>query len=289
MQVVRRGCDHARPGTAAHHMGGRERAPSRVRCRDADADLPLRSRCDEGCRAKLAGRFGRALGSAARPRTRRRSAAAQVRFAEGGHDECSRRVLAEERRAIQRECRRHRLFRPRSPRGSRAAPGRDDHRRRLSVSDAAVHCQHAVQEASRRTRLGSDAVFVDLVTAVTIIKHLKTSLAVSGLVVIMTAAASRSALAQVELAGSWAARNHEDALERGGGPYAVDYTGIPIDDEGRQRALSYSASQLSMIERQCSLWAQYYLVTGPFGMKISNETDPIDGSTIAWKIGGWED
>jgi hypothetical protein len=132
-------------------------------------------------------------------------------------------------------------------------------------------------------------VLVDLVTAVTIIKHLKTSLAVSGLVVVMTAAASRSALAQVELAGSWAARNHEDALERGGGPYAVDYTGIPINDEARQRALSYSASQLSMIERQCSLWAQYYLVTGPFGMKISNETDPIDGSTIAWKIGGWED
>ena len=31
-------------------------------------------------------------------------------------------------------------------------------------------------------------MFVDLVTAVTIIKHLKTSLAVSGLVVIMTAA-----------------------------------------------------------------------------------------------------
>ena len=98
--------------------------------------------------------------------------------------------------------------------------------------------------------------------------------------VVMTATGARPAFAQVELAGSWAARNHEDALERGGGPYAVDYTGIPINDEARKRALSYSASQLSMIERQCSLWAQYYLVTGPFGMKISNETDPIDGSTI---------
>jgi hypothetical protein len=132
-------------------------------------------------------------------------------------------------------------------------------------------------------------VFVDMVTDMTISSRLKTGLAAAVLTVVMTAAGGRSAFAQVEIAGSWAARNHEDALERGGGPYAVDYTGIPITDEARQRALSYSASQLSMIERQCSLWAQYYLVTGPFGMKISNETDPIDGSTIAWKLGGWED
>ena len=44
------------------------------------------------------------------------------------------------------------------------------------------------------------------------------------------------ALAQTELAGSWAARNHEDGLERGGGPYAVDYTGLPLNDEARARA-----------------------------------------------------
>jgi len=132
-------------------------------------------------------------------------------------------------------------------------------------------------------------MFGDMVTAMPIVNRFRTRTAVAGLIVVMTAAASRTASAQVELAGSWAARNHEDALERGGGPYAVDYTGIPLNDDARLRALSYSASQLSMIERQCSLWAQYYLVTGPFGMKISNETDPIDGSTIAWKIGGWED
>jgi hypothetical protein len=114
-------------------------------------------------------------------------------------------------------------------------------------------------------------------------------LALLGMTAALTAATSQPVWAEVELAGSWAARNHEDALERGGGPYAVDYTGIPINDEARLRALSYSANQLSMIERQCGLWPQFYLVTGPFGMKIWNETDPIDGTTIAWKIGGWED
>ena len=44
-----------------------------------------------------------------------------------------------------------------------------------------------------------------------------------------------------------------------------------------------------MIERQCALWPPHYLVTGPFGMKIWNETDPVNGTTLAWKIGAWED
>jgi hypothetical protein len=97
------------------------------------------------------------------------------------------------------------------------------------------------------------------------------------------------AWAQVELSGSWAARNHEDALERGAGPYAVDYTGLPLNDDAREKALSYSASQLGMIERQCGLYPPHYIALGPFGLKIWNETDSITGETIAWKIGAWED
>ena len=109
------------------------------------------------------------------------------------------------------------------------------------------------------------------------------------LLVLLTAATSRQASAQSELSGSWAARNHEDALERAGGPYAVDYTGLPLNDEGRAKALSYSESQFSMIERQCSGWPPFYLVLGPFGMKIWNDTDPVSGTTISWTIGAWED
>lgn len=97
------------------------------------------------------------------------------------------------------------------------------------------------------------------------------------------------AFAQSELSGSWAARNHEDGLERGGGPYAVDYAGVPLNDEGRAKALAYSESQYSMIERQCNPWPPVYLAVGPFGMKIWNDTDPVTGATIAWHIGAWED
>ena len=107
--------------------------------------------------------------------------------------------------------------------------------------------------------------------------------------IVVTVLACRPASAQVDLTGSWAAINHEDALERGPGPYAVDFTGIPLNDEGRAKALTYSASQLSMIERQCALYTQLYLMLGPFGLTVWNETDAVTGDTVAIVIGAWED
>ncbi len=99
-------------------------------------------------------------------------------------------------------------------------------------------------------------------------------------------ALSTPLFAQVDLSGSWAYRS---SLGNVGGPNSVDYAGLPLNDAGRARALSYSQSQLSMPERQCLFYAPTYLMLGPFGMKIWNETDPNSGNTVAWKIGGWED
>jgi hypothetical protein len=90
----------------------------------------------------------------------------------------------------------------------------------------------------------------------------------------------------MEITGSWAARNHE-FLSGDGLP--VDYTGIPLNEEGRIRALSYSQSQLAMVERQCQGWPAFYLVQGPFGLKIWSETDPLKGNVISYTIGAWED
>jgi hypothetical protein len=106
---------------------------------------------------------------------------------------------------------------------------------------------------------------------------------------VLTALVAAPAFAQTELTGTWVARNHEDALERGPGPYAVDYTGLPLSDEARARALAYSASQMSMIERQCALYTQEYLVLGPFGLTIWSETNPVSGDIVALVIGAWED
>ena len=95
-----------------------------------------------------------------------------------------------------------------------------------------------------------------------------------------------TAVAQVEITGSWAARNHEFLTGDG---LPVDFTGLPLNDEARIRALSYSESQLSMVERQCQGWPAFYLVQGPFGLKIWSENDPLKGNVIAYVIGAWED
>jgi len=101
--------------------------------------------------------------------------------------------------------------------------------------------------------------------------------------------ASVPAFSQIDLSGSWQAINHEDSLERGGGPYAVDYAGIPFNDNGRARALSYSQSQLSMPERICAFYTPFHMMLGPFGIKIWNDTEPLNGRIVDWKIGAWED
>jgi hypothetical protein len=95
--------------------------------------------------------------------------------------------------------------------------------------------------------------------------------------------------AQIDLSGSWAPRNHEDALDRGAGPYLVDYSGLPLNEAGRLRALSFSASSLSEPERVCLFYPPFYVMLGPFGMRIWSEADPATGTIIAWKIGSWED
>jgi hypothetical protein len=95
-----------------------------------------------------------------------------------------------------------------------------------------------------------------------------------------------AAHAQFELAGSWAARNHEDTS---GAALPVDYTGIPLNEEGKIKALAYSESQLAMVERQCQGWPTFYFVQGPFGLRIWNELEPVKGEVISWTIGAWED
>jgi hypothetical protein len=97
----------------------------------------------------------------------------------------------------------------------------------------------------------------------------------------------------IELSGSWAPRNFTDAIGNapgpGAGPVAVDYMGIPLNDAGRASALTASPSKLSMPERICDFYAPSYIVIGPMGLKIWNESELRTGATMAWVIGGWSD
>jgi hypothetical protein len=119
-----------------------------------------------------------------------------------------------------------------------------------------------------------------------LLRHLGRLTAAFVPLVMLGAASASPVFAQAELAGSWAAINSEDVSNDG---FPVDYIGIPLNDEGRTRALSYSESQLAMIERQCEGWPEFYLVQGPFGLKIWSDTDPVKGGVISWTIGAWED
>ena len=106
-----------------------------------------------------------------------------------------------------------------------------------------------------------------------------------GLLVFLFSAVGTPAFAQFDLSGSWVPRDSRTGINLS----AVDYSGIPINDEARVRALSYTPSQIAMLERQCQGWPPYYLVIGPFGMKIWPEMEMVRGTTIAWTIGAWED
>ena len=127
--------------------------------------------------------------------------------------------------------------------------------------------------------MGSDAVRSAKVTP------MKTTI----LFLVMALYCSAPAFAQIDLAGHWAVRQHEDWAARGPGPEIVDYLGLPITDEARERALAYSTSALSIPERQCLYYPPHYNALGPFGLEIWADIDPNSGRVVAWNIGGFID
>ena len=91
---------------------------------------------------------------------------------------------------------------------------------------------------------------------------------------------------QFEFAGSWAPLGTEDVQNDS---VPVDYLGLALTDEGRSRALSYDESQKSMVERQCQGWGASYMVLGPFGLRISRQSDPNTNRLLSYTIDAWED
>ena len=99
---------------------------------------------------------------------------------------------------------------------------------------------------------------------------------------------SAPALAEIDLSGSWASINHEDALERGAGPNPDDWAGLPFNEAGRAKALSFSQSIISMLERTCWFQTQWHIAAGPFSLRMWAVPDPITGKVLAWTIAAWE-
>lgn len=77
----------------------------------------------------------------------------------------------------------------------------------------------------------------------------------------------------------------EDSDERAGGPMLVDYLGIPLNTEGRARALAYDGSLLGVPEHVCMRHPSTYSFWGPANLRIESELDPaLD--VVAYRVGG---
>jgi len=114
----------------------------------------------------------------------------------------------------------------------------------------------------------------------------------SALALIVVALFAHAAYAQAvlpsefEFAASWGPIGTEDVQNDS---VPVDYLGLALTEEGRMRALSYDESQKSMVERQCQGWGASYAVLGPFGLRISRQSDPATNRVVSYTIDAWED
>ena len=97
-----------------------------------------------------------------------------------------------------------------------------------------------------------------------------TALSLAALVCVLDA---RPAAAQIDLSGMWAPIFHEDQVERIPGPDVGDYTGLPITEAARIRALAWSASLLTLPEHQCKPHPSTYGFRGVGNLRIWPEFD----------------
>jgi hypothetical protein len=104
-------------------------------------------------------------------------------------------------------------------------------------------------------------------------------------VVALALCAARPVAAQTELTGTYLPVMHEDYIERGPGSFLGDFTGMPLTDEGRAKALLYTSNLPSLYERQCLAQSAGVFQYRPVAMRIWKEFDP-DGRVLAWVIGG---
>jgi glyoxylase-like metal-dependent hydrolase (beta-lactamase superfamily II) len=97
------------------------------------------------------------------------------------------------------------------------------------------------------------------------------------------------ALAQIDPAGEWAPRFHEDQPERIPGPEIGDYAGLPINNAARLRGDAWDASLLTVPEHQCKPHPSDYSPRGPANLRITKEIDRETQQVVAYRTHiSWE-
>jgi hypothetical protein len=90
-----------------------------------------------------------------------------------------------------------------------------------------------------------------------------------------------------DLAGEYANLNHEDAMERAGGPPLGDYMGIPLSEAGRIRAESNDEAIWGLPEFSCRPHPAPYQWRAAGGVQIRKEIDPVNRELTAFPI-NWQ-
>ena len=89
------------------------------------------------------------------------------------------------------------------------------------------------------------------------------------------------AAAQVDLAGGWAPRMHEDQPERVPGPDIGEYHGLPLNAAARARGEAWSASIWTVPEHQCIPHGADYAPSFT-GLRIWKDIDQVTQETVAY-------
>jgi hypothetical protein len=100
---------------------------------------------------------------------------------------------------------------------------------------------------------------------------------------ILMLAASGPAFGQVDLAGEWAVRVHEDQPERGPGPSIGEYSGLPLNAAARQRAERWDASVLTLPELQCVPHPANYSANHS-NLRIWKDMNEASQQVTSWRL-----
>jgi cyclase len=107
----------------------------------------------------------------------------------------------------------------------------------------------------------------------------------AGLATLISITTAIPAFAQIDLQGEWAGIFHEDLPHRGGMRLG-DYTGLPYNEAGWRKAMSWDEAARSMRERQCIPHVATYALRGPATIRFSKITDVESGRLIAYSLIG---
>ncbi len=110
---------------------------------------------------------------------------------------------------------------------------------------------------------------------------------VGGLVAVGLLLAAAPARAQVDIAGEWSPRVHEDQPHRAPGAELGDYTGLPINAAVRQKANHWDASILSLPEQMAKPHSAQYFMRGPGpNMRVTKVMNHATQSLLAFTVEG---